>query len=230
MLSENDKINGVLSAIRCYVPGFSLKLKSESWLQRAIGKTMSLIGNKDYMSCYWTLIGKTVYRPTACNQGPVDGEWRVILHEGRHVDDCYKLGLPLYSFLYFFPQIFGILGILYALALIPALLLGAPAVLLWGLLSLLCLAPIPALGRAVIEARAYLVSLCVDFWSGTMGDEEEYLGRLVGRFTDSGYYFMWPFRGMVKRYFERCLEGLKTGTIKLDSYLLMCRTKANFYK
>lgn len=230
MATENEKLEGTLAAIRCYVPKFSLKLKSESITQQAIGLLMAFIGNKNYMSCYWTTLGKTVYRPTACNLGALEGEWKVLFHEGRHADDCYKVGPILYDLAYLFPQVIGIFGILYALALIPALLLGAPGALLWGILSLLFLAPVPAPFRAVIEARGYLVSMCVDFWSGTIGDEEEYLDRLAQRFTTGQYYFMFPFGNIVRSYFSKRLEALKLGCLDLDSYLTMCRMKALSFK
>lgn len=229
-MTEQEKIEGILSAVRCYVPGFNLKLKSESRFQKFIGKIFALLGNKTYMSCFWTTIGKTVYRPAACKQRILEGEWKTLLHEGRHVDDCYKLGLPLYCFIYLFPQIIGILGVLYALALIPALLLGAPGSLLWGLLALICLAPIPAFGRAAIEARAYLVSMYVDFWDGTMGDEDAYIDALASKFVGPSYYYMWFYKRGMKRFFRGYLDELKGGYADLDSYLLMCRTKAKAYK
>lgn len=230
MLTEQAKFDGVLTAIKAYVPGFSTSLKSKSWFHKVLGKVLSKLGNKFYMDLYWTTIGKTVYRPTLCDSNVLEGEWRVILHEGRHADDCYKLGFLLYSFLYLFPQIFGLLGLLYAIVILPVLLLGGPLGLLWGLMLLLFLAPIPSLPRAIMELRAYVVSLACDFWSDTMGDEEVYLDNITNRFTTGAYYYMWPFKGMIRNYFKNRLEDLKTGSLEMDSYLFMCRSKCFSYK
>lgn len=230
MLTEQGKLDGVVNAIQSYVPGFSLKLKSKSKLQKFIGKIAAIWRNKSYMDLYWTTIGKTVYRPTMCDNGPAEGEWQVMLHEGRHVDDCYKLGPILYNFLYLFPQIIGILGILYTLVILPVVLLGEPLGLLWGVLSLLCLTPFPSLPRALIESRGYAVTMAVAFWTNSVSNWEEYIKELTNHFVNSDYYYMWPYKTFITRYFNGILEDLKTGCPDMDPYLIMCRSKCFSYK
>lgn len=230
MLTEQAKYDGILTAIRAFVPDFNTELKVNSKTQKLIGNFLGWLGNKLYMECYWTTIGKTVYRPTACGVSALEDEWQIMLHEGRHVDDCYKLGIVLDTFLYLFPQIIGMLGVLYALVVIPVVALGGPMALLWGLLSLLCLAPIPSLPRALMEARAYTVSLAVSFWCGLIKDEEGYINDLADRFVDTSYYFMWPFKSLVRNYFRGILKDLKEGVLDLDPYLVMCRSKCFSYR
>jgi hypothetical protein len=110
------------------------------------------------------------------------------------------------------------------------LLLGAPFACLWGLLALACLAPIPALGRAIIEARAFTVSMAVDFWHDGIKDEVAYIDWITEHFINSDYYYMFPFRGLVNKYFANRLQELKTGTLRLDPYLAVCRAKSFLFK
>lgn len=230
MLTEQDKLDGTLAAIRSYVPGFSTSLKSKSKVHKFLGKFLNWLSNKQYMDCYWTTLGKIVYRPTPCDSGPVDNEWRIMLHEGRHADDCYRMGPIMYAFLYLFPQILGILGVLYALVIVPVVALGGPWALLWGLLALLCLAPLPALPRAIIEVRGYIVTMAVDFWCGDVENWEEYIDDLAESFADGSYYYMMPFKGMIRRYFTEVLVALRMNYLDLDSYLIMCKTKCSVYR
>jgi hypothetical protein len=228
-MTELEKFSDAASHVKYFAPKFNTILKKDSKLHQTIGQVLSRFGNPDYMSYYWTTIGQTVGRPSICNNGPVKDEWQTIFHEGRHASDANKLSTILFALIYLSPLWLGLIGILYALALVPALLLGAPASLLWGLLLLLGLLPVPALGRALLEIRGYTVTMCVLFWSGEFNDKTM-IPWIVSQFTGSGYYYMFPFKGFLTKYFQKKLSELKTGTIKLDAYLSLCKTKCFQYK
>jgi hypothetical protein len=224
-LTEEQKLTDAVFLVSSCVPGFNLKLKSESWTQRQLGKVLGWLGSKDYMTDVWTTFGSTVYRPIQCDRGVANNEWQIILHEGRHANDAYKMGVVLFSFLYLAPQSLGILG---SLALLVLALVGCLSAW-WCLLPLALLAPLPAIARAYLEARAYLVSMATDFWSKHIEDEEAYLDWLVFQYVSGTYYWMMPFESLVRSYFRYRLEQLKLGTLELDSYLMACRTKTYTY-
>lgn len=229
-MTEQEKLDETVRIAKQFVPSYSLTLKSHSRLHRAAGWLLSKLGNPSYMDSFWTTIGSWTARPTICDQGAVENEWQVILHEVQHAKDAKAIGSVTFGFLYLCPQIFGILGILFGLSLCIALPLGAPLWLLWGLFSLVFLAPIPAIGRAILESRGYLVSMAVAFWSGTMGDEEQYLAYMDDMFNGPSYYYMLPFKKVSRWYFSGKLKEIKTNTLILDTYLATCKVLCSKFR
>ena len=104
---------------------------------------------------------------------------------------------PLYKVAYLAPQIFA-LGSLLAL-----LSIWFSNRWLWALCCLGFLAPLPAFGRMLIERQGYLMTLCVVWW--TFGEEmaRNELNHCLRQFTGPAYYFMWPFKEHLRRWFER---------------------------
>lgn len=221
-MDENQKFDKAVSIVKSFCPSFKTILKSQSRLHRAVGWLLGKLGNPAYISDFWTTIGYTMARPNICDSGAYDGEWKVVFHEGQHAKDAAKIGVLTFALLYLFPQIIGVLGVLYGLGLAIAVPCGAPASLLWGLFTLLALLPIPALGRAILEFRGYTVSLAVEYWSGGLkepGREEIYLSFIEKQFTSGNYYYMMPFKKLVHWCFNGKLQELKTNTFGLDAYL-----------
>jgi hypothetical protein len=72
--------------------------------------------------------------------------------------------------------------------------------------------------------------MAVDFWNSGIQDEVAYLEWISENFVSGAYYYMFPFNGVVNKYFTNRLQELKTGTLKLDAYLAMCRTKSFLFK
>ena len=223
LMTEQDRLGKAVKTVQQYCPSYSVNLKKDSKVQKAIGWILGKIGNPDYMTSFVTTLGQTTYLPSTCDDGPGDGMWQVILHEGQHAKDAQKIGNWVFGAAYLLPQLLGVLGIAYTLVVGIALLFGAPLALLWGCTSLLLLAPLPAFGRAYAEIRGYTVSLAVGFWSGTLGDEAAYLNGLVDIFSGPSYYYMWIFKKWTRSYFEQKLQELKTNTFVLDSYLAACK-------
>jgi hypothetical protein len=223
-MTYKDKYNKSVDLVKQYCPNLTVSLKKDSKLHRAIGWILGKVGNKAYMTDYITTIGQGVAVPG--DDPAMPGVWQVILHEGRHAADSQKLGNWLFGAIYLMPQLIGILGILYCIAALTVIALGGPLTLLWGLVALAFVAPLPALGRALVEARGYTVSLAVSFWYGALTDGQNYINSLVEIFSGPGYYFMFPFKGLVRKYFQKKLQALQANTLDLDPYLAACKTLA----
>lgn len=214
------KTEKAIELVKKFVPEYKIINKQNSRLHRAIGWILSKIGNKTYMTNYLTTIGTT----TAVSATSLTDShlWQSILHEGMHAIDSKCVGNVKFGLAYLFPQI---LGFIIPLFTIIGLLLGASAWILWGLVALLFLAPIPAIFRTWIELRGYTVTLAVMFWSEGIDKVEgaAIVDSLVNIFTGPGYYYMWPFRKMLQWYFDKKLVELRQGTLPLDAYLVCCR-------
>ena len=227
-MTAQEKFDQTVKDIRYFAPNFNVTLKKDSRFHAFVGKLFSKLGFSDYMLDVWTTIGQTCARPTICNNGATAREWEVAFHEAQHARDAASISSLLFGIIYLSPQIIGFLAVLYGLALPVMLYLGAPLACLWGLFGLLALLPLPALGRAYLEYRAYVVSLAIAFWTGNI--YPGYIDWIVGHFTSVEYYYMFPFKGLVTAIFNKKLEELKTGTFALDSYLALIRTKCYQYK
>ena len=223
-MNAQEKFDAAVALAKQFVPNYSTTMKRKSRLHRAVGWLLSKLGNPGYMTDFWTTLGSWTARPTMCESGATDTEWQVVLHEGQHANDSKAIGSVVFGFLYLFPQIIGILGVLFGLVLAVAVPLGASPWLLLSLASLITLLPLPALGRAYLEMRGYTVSLAVSFWNGDLGDEESFLEWLDEMFNGPSYYYMLPFKNVSRWYFSNKLQELKTNTITLDSYLMACKT------
>lgn len=223
-MTAQEKFDQIVEDVKQVVPNFRTTLKSQSKFHAFLGWILARLGNPNYMTGYWTTIGSVCARPTVCDTGALEDEWKVIAHELQHARDCNKIGFLPFAFLYLFPQIIGIL----ALLLVPFIFIYH--ISLYYLLFLVCLAPLPALGRAYIEYRAYVVTLATCFWTKSLPENEELcIDWITSSFIGPGYYFMFPFKGMVKNIFTAKLNELKTGTFVLDSYLAFVRTKCFQY-
>lgn len=224
-MTNAEKNQEAIDLIKKYVPKVKVTLKSKSLIHRWVNRFLSLLGNKIYQELTWTTLGSWIARPTIVETGGVGNEWQILLHEGQHTIDSKNWGSIAFGLIYLFPQIFGIFGVFYAIALIPALILGAPLYLLWGLLMLVCCAPIPAFGRTIIEFRAYTVGLLVEYWSGTLKNEEERLKTFTDTFAGNVYYYMFPFKGYLMTAFIRELNRIKSDPA-LTGYLKDCKELA----
>lgn len=224
-MTSKEKLNQAIQNVQNFCPNFKVILKKDSLLHRTIGKILALIGNKAYMSDFITTIGQTCALPSSCNTTIPDDMWESITHEGLHAQDSAYMSNWLFGVLYLLPQLLGIVALLYGVGAGIAVLCGAPLELLWGLLGLACLAPLPALGRTYLEVRAYTVTMAVSYWTNDITDG--YVDWLVGIFTGPDYYYMfWPFKGVIKNYFNGLLTQLKTGNFILTPYLLSCKNLA----
>lgn len=184
--------------IKLEIPKFEIIEKEKSWLMKAL--SILLFFCKNFMTQYITTIYPKIYFPkdqTVINTKNTPWEiffyLDILCHEFQHLKDRKKYWI-FFNLIYLFPQIL-VVGVLLAMFLSP-----------WFLLFLLCLAPIPAIGRAWIEFRGYSVSLGVFYWlSGDVVD----IDFILNKFTGPDYYWMWPFRNQLKKRFETVINQLK---------------------
>ena len=119
----------------------------------------------------------------------------LLAHEAQHVYDSKKLTSGPYALAYLFPQILG------ALSLLALLAIWFSSLWLLALLSLLFFAPIPAPGRMWIERRGYLMSLVGIHWAYSASAASSAIGNVLANFDSGNYYYMWPFREKLHRWF-----------------------------
>lgn len=162
-------------------PGFSIKLKSQSWMMKAIDVFLRVItlGRMDtFMTSYFTTIGYTLY--VVCGKWDLMGSTSkacLLRHERIHMRQRRKLGWPLFFFLYlFFP--------------LPTLF---------------------AYWRMKFEWEAYSETLrAYHEYFGMQYVQNSQLRRtVINHFTSAEYFWMWPWRrGLEKRY-DALVETLK---------------------
>ena len=120
----------------------------------------------------------------------------ILAHEMVHMFDTKRLGVFAVTLLYFFPQLLALLSLLALLAAFP--LFGGLGWLAF-LSALVFIAPFPSPGRMWMELRGYRMEMMIGkhFRKETDAELQVLAERLSLNFTESTYYFMWPFKGWV---------------------------------
>lgn len=188
-----------------YVPKFKVAFKNESLLMKFLG--VLLFFNKGFMTQYITTIGYTVYVPTE-QQYKANPEMYldVLTHEFVHMMDYKKYKL-LFSLSYLTPQLLAVFSLLSLLAIHHS------SAWLLSLLFLGFLAPLPSYFRMHWELRGYTMSAAFALWRyGYAPSPVDYLDR----FTDSGYYFMWPLKKNMTDRLQSSFDKIKDNSILLD--------------
>jgi hypothetical protein len=114
----------------------------------------------------------------------------------------------LFSLAYLFPLVLTPIG----------LILGVATGSWWWLLSLAFLAPIPSPFRAYAELQAYKTSIVAMWSSGIDVSRTNYIESVVDNFVGPNYYWMWPFRNMVRTELYAWCESLRSNEAILDEY------------
>ena len=188
-------------------PNFQIRNKAyPDGLYKIARKIVGLF-NKGIDTSYITVINGQCWFPadyfSADGTEFTDESSRVIeilAHETVHEHDRMRLGTPLFTLMYLFPQALAVLSCLTVFAVWNSWWLLC-------LLSLLCLAPLPAPGRAWIEVRGYKMNVSLGSLNGW--DPALISYDIVRRnFTSANYYFMMPFFDWTsKRLLERSHES-----------------------
>lgn len=190
MVITQETLQEYLSMLRIRY-GVEVVEKSSSAFMRAIGKLMFF--NKGFMTDYITTIGSRVYWPNMeqMYMHP-DRAFGAVFHEAQHAAD-YRWNPFIFVLTYLAPQVFFIL------ALISVLAIFFGNWWLFGLLALLFLLPLPAIGRAILEMRASSCEMALNLWRyGEQTISVKHMEGLVARFTGPDYYYMLPSRKLVE--------------------------------
>lgn len=190
--------------IKAKIPGFEVRFKNESRLQRFIGAI--LFFNRAYMTNYITTLYPHVYFPTRADlEANYGSAWRVLAHEYVHLCDnkVSKLG---FRFKYLAPQILAVfsLGAIFAFLSLWFLL---------ALVFLLALAPWPSSGRTWAELRGYTMSLAVDFWPKRILPTQDAKEEVIAHFTGWDYYRMCPNATKVRAAVEEAVQKMNTDAL-----------------
>lgn len=191
----SELIHSFTAHIQPHVPGYVVKRKSESRLMKFLGKI--LFFTPDFMTRFTTTLNNTVYVTDALWEDNSMWTLGTLAHEAQHVYDKQRWSAVLFGLAYLLPQILA------SSALLSLLAIWFSNAWLWCLLALALLAPIPAYFRMVIERRGYLMTLCVMGWAFGEEHARKQIPWVVKNFTGSAYYFMWPFKKSLTRWFEK---------------------------
>ena len=196
MKKNTDSYDEVLSLGKALYD-VQIKFKDESALMKIL--SFVLFFNKNFMTRYITVIGKTVYFPS--RQWLYNNRMSAansLCHELVHISDQKNVGFFAFGMSYIFPQWL-------ALFALTSFMVGP-----WALVFLLFLAPLPAPFRAFWELRGYAMTDAVMFSStGRFVD----LSFLENQFTGSGYYFMWPFTKSLRSEIENNRKLIKANRL-----------------
>lgn len=211
-----DNFDQAVTLIERYVPKFVVKDKARSKIQRVIGWVFTKLGNPNYMTDFYTTIGQTTWLPTEFDRTiGID----TILHEGRHAIQ-YQRSPIAFLFKYLMPQLIGVVGILWTLFSLASWVLGGSwNIGIANLVVIAFLAPVPALGRYLLELEAFKATLATRFWSGQDISDEWQEQNIVQYLGGAGYWWTWP-KTIIRIQLAWWVNELRSGTAKLDTYLL----------
>lgn len=170
---DDEKYLELVHEVENEFPGFSIKLKSNSWMMKAIDvflKVITFWQMDVFMTKYFTTIGYTLYVSGAkWDLMSSTSKACLLRHERIHMRQRRKHGMLLFSFLYlFFP--------------FPTLF---------------------AYWRMKFEWEAYSETLrAYHEYFGLQYVQNSQLRRdIINHFTSAEYIWMWPWRqGLEKRY------------------------------
>lgn len=188
-----------------FVPKFNVAFKDKSLFMKIL--SYILFFNKDFMTRYITTIGYTVYIPTEEKYNANQEEYlEVLSHEFVHMMDYKKYGI-LFSISYLLPQLLAVFSLLSLMAIHHS------SLWLICLAFLVFVSPLPAYFRMHWEFRGYTMSAAFNYWRyGYPLVPANYLDR----FTDSGYYFMWPFKTDMINRLKASFGKINDGSILND--------------
>jgi hypothetical protein len=192
MSVSNDSYDNV-TALGRKLYGVKIAFKNESKLMRLL--SFLLFFNKDFMTRYITVIGKTVYFPSRNWLGKNrDAAAQALCHEFVHISDEQNVGSLVFRLSYLFPQCMAV----FALA---GFFVGPQA-----LLFLLFLLPLPAPFRTFWELRGYAMTDAVLYSKYRQFSSTDFLVR---QFTTSKYYYMWPFKKSLAREITKNRDAIR---------------------
>jgi len=188
------------------------RLCEDKWGVRIVEKKTSrfmqvlakiLFFNKNFLNGYITTIGTTVYWPRADDLN--SGDFSTLFHEAQHAYD-YKKFPPWFVLSYLSPQILSLLSLLSFMALTGEYLWLA------FILSIAFIAPLPSIFRTHWEMRGMSCGMAYKQWTvGKIHESTVQFG--IDRFCGPDYYYMWPFKGSMKRKIARAEQMIKDGKL-----------------
>jgi len=175
-------LNDFKAEIRAEFPEFKVLPKGESKLMKVIDvflKVVTFGQMKTFMTGFITTLGYTVYVNTSWTSLEPTNQMVVLRHERVHMRQRKAYGSFWYSFLY--------------------LLVFFPVAF--------------AYFRTRFEKEAYeetmkaLLEFTPDTGTLTL-KSQAFKDRMIGHFTSAEYFWMWPFRRSIERWYDKVVERL----------------------
>jgi hypothetical protein len=196
---------------RDFVPGFSVKWKTDSFTQKLLGWV--LFFNPKYMTGYITTFYPSVYFPSKdrYEANPINS-LQVLAHERVHLLDSIRYGV-WFKFSYLLPQVLFAPFLLASLAcLIGGLNLTSLILLLLGVVALF---PWPSPWRTNWEKRGYAMTLATNYWIfGSIPDPLKQSVR--NHFLDWSYFKMSRSQANINAWLNSTIISIEDGTICFD--------------
>lgn len=177
-----EDVSVLMVDIQREFPKFEVRHKSSSALMRAINVFLMVITfgqMRKFMVDFATTVGYTVYVPSAWDRWSDTAKVILLRHERVHMKQRAKYGAVLFTFLYLFA--FFPVGLAYY--------------------------------RAKFEKEAYEETLRAMLDVSHMQDAMWLLAdplkrRIVGHFTTSSYFWMWPWKKDIERWYDDTVRRL----------------------
>ena len=200
-MTDKEIFEALVTKIQHRIPGFEIGYKNENFISKLLG-VLCYLFNPNYMTEFTTTRYPKVFFPTReFVEKDYRSAWKILAHEYVHLWDRKQRGWG-FNIAYASPQMWAVL----ALSALLAIWLSNWWLL--GLVALLAALPLPSPGRRDAELRGYTMSMAVNHWRyGDVQDSTK--DWVVGYFTGSSYYFMWPFH-------ENMRKRLYAAEAKLD--------------
>lgn len=197
----------LVSVTKSRVPGFEVRYKDKSKLQKLIGWILHPF-NDSYMTDYITTFYPYVYWPD--KESVEENKYHAfetLSHEFVHLMDTKKHPV-WFRFSYMFPQILGLI--------LPFVSLFAIWFSNWWLLwiasIIFCVLPLPAYWRMKWEMRGFAMTMAVDIWArGKVSEASK--EWIVEQFISGFYFWMWPFRKNVEKRLNEIEKKIHNGEI-----------------
>lgn len=198
-MNYKEQYEALCAKIAETIPGFEIKYKTDSKLQKVIGTAISFF-NPRYLTTVTTTASPVVWFPSKeYVENDYQKAFNTLAHEFVHL--CDQSGRKgLFNCLYLFPQVLSLVGL--------AGLAGLWYTPLYWLLALLLLAaPLPAPWRVRYERRAYTMSMAVQLWRyGYMPASLK--EGVAAKFYGSAYYWMLPTRDGATDLVNAAVQGI----------------------
>ncbi len=168
----------LLSEIRQEFPGFRIRYKRESGLQRAIAAVLAIVtlgGQRRYLTHYHTVLFGVLWVAERWDAMDDSARYVLLRHERVHLRQRRRMGDLMMAIAYLLPFF--------------------PIVLAWG--------------RARIEWEAYVETIRATAELYGIDAARALEREIVRRYVGPDYGWMWPFAGVVRRWFGEVIADLE---------------------
>lgn len=163
--------------------GLVLEKKSAKWYWKVTGILVAIItfGKVDFMGHFFSTFVNRVGVPASWDNMYVGAKYEILLHEVEHMKQYKRAG-------------FGNIWLGFIIAGFGYLFLPLPLGLAWV--------------RTKMEMGGYAQSIRAVIQVYGVNAARADKARIVGHFTSITYFFMWPFKGYMNKWYDETVERI----------------------